>query len=365
MNNEDKVLSGDSGRLEVRRMSELEGSDVHALSMPLKVFFRSHISKNEDEFLTEVSDSLLLYKLRDEPASVVDLELVRATKRLPFLLGRSERCDVRFGDPAVSRMHAHIIWEDPSWKIIDLGSRHGVFSGDTLLKAYSPTNLRPQTKFYLGTAVRLELWTAFNFYHELMKNLERRRASSHHNFNPGLAAMHATPTSVSIEKPGTAPKRIDRLVKEIRRTSRQDFISQHLSPFLLTWAPTEKAFSGADTVTVDSEAEAPHAPTLDQRLEYWSLDGGHAKDDWIIGRDTSCQVVLPNPTVSRRHAKLSWSRSSWVIRDLEARNGISINGELLEGKRDLQDDVMIRLGPKVVLFFLQPATLYDRFRGRQ
>jgi len=46
-----------------------------------------------------------------------------------------------------------------------------------------------------------------------------------------------------------------------------------------------------------------------------------------IGRDHTCELLLDNLSVSRRHARLSWDRGRFVIEDLE-----SANGTLLEGK---------------------------------
>ncbi len=46
----------------------------------------------------------------------------------------------------------------------------------------------------------------------------------------------------------------------------------------------------------------------------------------IIGRRESCDIVLPDESVSRRHARLEPKKEGWVISDLNSGNGTYING---------------------------------------
>lgn len=47
----------------------------------------------------------------------------------------------------------------------------------------------------------------------------------------------------------------------------------------------------------------------------------------LIGRDASCDLVIDNQSVSRRHAKLVHAEGGFVIIDLDSRNGVLQNGE--------------------------------------
>jgi hypothetical protein len=47
-----------------------------------------------------------------------------------------------------------------------------------------------------------------------------------------------------------------------------------------------------------------------------------------LGRDASCDLVLFDPSVSRRHAVLQQDDTGVVLRDLDSRNGILVNGSL-------------------------------------
>jgi len=46
-----------------------------------------------------------------------------------------------------------------------------------------------------------------------------------------------------------------------------------------------------------------------------------------IGRDRTCELVLDNLSVSRKHARLLWERGRFVIEDLGSANGVFVNGK--------------------------------------
>jgi pSer/pThr/pTyr-binding forkhead associated (FHA) protein len=53
----------------------------------------------------------------------------------------------------------------------------------------------------------------------------------------------------------------------------------------------------------------------------------------VLGRDRSASVVLEGPDVSRRHAQLDVSPAGVVVRDLESKNGVRVDGVTLRGAR--------------------------------
>jgi hypothetical protein len=46
----------------------------------------------------------------------------------------------------------------------------------------------------------------------------------------------------------------------------------------------------------------------------------------LLGRHPRCDVVVCNPSVSRRHAQLTFRDGVWVIQDLASTNGTTVNG---------------------------------------
>jgi hypothetical protein len=80
----------------------------------------------------------------------------------------------------------------------------------------------------------------------------------------------------------------------------------------------------------------PHAADTVRRLtRLWrssadapvlALDWSGAQTELLVGRHDGCDIVLRDPTVSRRHALLRFRDGGWVVRDLESTNGTTVNG---------------------------------------
>jgi FHA domain/Domain of unknown function (DUF1707) len=46
----------------------------------------------------------------------------------------------------------------------------------------------------------------------------------------------------------------------------------------------------------------------------------------VLGRSSTCELVLADDTVSRRHAELRAEDGRWIVRDLDSSNGTWVNG---------------------------------------
>jgi len=79
------------------------------------------------------------------------------------------------------------------------------------------------------------------------------------------------------------------------------------------------------------------------------LDG----EAWVIGSDAACDLQLTDPTVSRRHARLTCDEGSWIIEDLGSSNGTQLNGCTLEGKLPIAAGDVLQLG-SLTCSFLEP-----------
>jgi len=60
----------------------------------------------------------------------------------------------------------------------------------------------------------------------------------------------------------------------------------------------------------------------------WRLDPG----EYVIGRYPSNDVVIPDPYVSRRHARVFFKDGEWYIEDLNSTNGTIVDNEDIRGK---------------------------------
>jgi uncharacterized protein len=76
-----------------------------------------------------------------------------------------------------------------------------------------------------------------------------------------------------------------------------------------------------------------------------------SQNEAVIGRDTANAIVINDPGVSRRHARLRFEGGSYLLQDLGSSNGTFVNDEKLEGERFLRPGDSIRMGASVVLSF--------------
>lgn len=70
-------------------------------------------------------------------------------------------------------------------------------------------------------------------------------------------------------------------------------------------------------------------PRAHDRIVLLALDWLGGQRELLVGRHHSCDVVLSDPTVSRRHARLVFRDGNWVLQDLESTNGTTVNGVLI------------------------------------
>ena len=66
-------------------------------------------------------------------------------------------------------------------------------------------------------------------------------------------------------------------------------------------------------------------------------------DSVMVGRDRTCQVVLSHPAVSRRHARITLSGTSYVLEDLKSANGTYVNNTRVERVKLKPGDI-VRFG---------------------
>jgi DNA-binding NtrC family response regulator len=81
----------------------------------------------------------------------------------------------------------------------------------------------------------------------------------------------------------------------------------------------------------------------------------------IIGRDSSASIRVPGRAVSRLHARIDERGESWVLTDLQGRNGTLVNGKFVR-EVTLQHLNEIRVGDAIFKFVERDAGHYARYR---
>ena len=72
--------------------------------------------------------------------------------------------------------------------------------------------------------------------------------------------------------------------------------------------------------------------------------------DIKVGRSDDVDLVLPNVSVSREHARIYVTERGWRIIDLKSRNGVLVNGEMVTKKR-LKNGDQIQLGKYLLVLY--------------
>jgi hypothetical protein len=76
---------------------------------------------------------------------------------------------------------------------------------------------------------------------------------------------------------------------------------------------------------------------------------------FTIGRDADCDMVLPDPTISRRHAGLRREASGWMLDDLGSTNGTRLNGWRVRAWVPVRDGDLVSFGAATFVFGAPPG----------
>ncbi len=63
----------------------------------------------------------------------------------------------------------------------------------------------------------------------------------------------------------------------------------------------------------------------------------------VLGRDSTCDIVIPDRQVSRYHARITPSKEGMILEDLGSKNGTHCNGTALAAPLVLQDGDMVQI----------------------
>lgn len=76
------------------------------------------------------------------------------------------------------------------------------------------------------------------------------------------------------------------------------------------------------------------------------------QDTTTLGRTAGNDIVIPDGTVSRYHARLTFHNGQWTVEDLKSSNGTWVNGSRVTRPIPLQHGDELRLGDDIMLFEL-------------
>ena len=94
----------------------------------------------------------------------------------------------------------------------------------------------------------------------------------------------------------------------------------------------------------------------------WGMQKLNGRQEVKIGRDTSCDIVLPHSSVSKFHAKIVKENGHYSIIDTDSTNGVIVNNRPVSGKQALHEkDVIVITNTKLI--FTSAAVYYCFYRS--
>jgi len=96
------------------------------------------------------------------------------------------------------------------------------------------------------------------------------------------------------------------------------------------------------------------AETAAVRYGEWTL----AEGTTILGRDPSCDICIPDPSVSRRHLKCTLLQGDLTVTDLNSRNGTWLGSQRIRAVR-VRPGIRLRAGRVWLRFEEEPAPAAD------
>lgn len=162
-------------------------------------------------------------------------------------------------------------------------------------------------------------------------------------------------------------------VKELRSLAanwgEKEFVHQ-LGPFVLIQRPPREVVA-AKTAELATRVTSPSKRDREQEsalaiihefhdLMVASLPPMQDKDSLVVGRLPDCDLIIEDPSVSKRHAVLKWEakKKSCSLQDLGSSNGTFVDEERLgRGARALSEPAVLSFGD-VDYWFMPTPTLH-------
>jgi ABC-type multidrug transport system ATPase subunit/pSer/pThr/pTyr-binding forkhead associated (FHA) protein len=337
--------------------------------------------------VTQSSNFKIIILNSQNPTASEEYQLVRRE----IIVGREDISDLTISSQGVSRKHAKLTREGDGYIIEDLGSSNGTFVNSQ--KVTTPRSLRSGDQIRLGKSVSL-------VYEATRESASEEAASvmaTSIGEEPLSAQFDAGPPELLVAIAGEDPKTytLTSQALTIGRADGNDIVvpSQIVSG---NHARLEKT-DGGYKVTMLTEAKNPilvEGRPLDGSrmlrhgdiLRIGSLDPGvmvtitynapsqatqEIEQDIVfgentliqIGRDTSNDVVIPSPNVSRFHAQVERVGQRYRVEDLRSSNGTFVNGERVEGSVWLKPEDSIRIGQYRFVMGQDQLAQYDESKG--
>ncbi len=227
-------------------------------------------------------------------AGITMLAEKRLSQTRIITVGRQPGVALYIDHPSVSRRHAEISYANGQYILRDLGSTNGTYVNDARLEAGGTATLAQNDQLRFGRLV------------EFVFKVRTVSGISNPISLPGIAATDEMATgafpALSV---GAAPV----MGQPVLQQDGSLLLPGAVSP--LPPAVVASLYDSPALVIVAQGKPEVHALREKQHL--------------VLGRDRSCEIVLPDITVSRAHAEIFSGPDGFYVHDLQSSNGVAVN----------------------------------------
>jgi len=166
------------------------------------------------------------------------------------------------------------------------------------------------------------------------------------------------------QSPSTAPNLVLTLIAETASYQRESWLTRHADPMLVAIGWRETAWSGVGSTANARRTEPPAEIRLEPDAPVWRVRK-RSQDDRLaiaLGRSPRCDVVIPEPGISKLHGYLQRESGGWTYVDAESSNGSQLDGTAVAPMDavPIASGALLTLGGNARFLFLSPEDLWDR-----
>jgi pSer/pThr/pTyr-binding forkhead associated (FHA) protein len=274
-----------------------------------------------------------------------------------LVLGRAPNVDIRLDSPVVSRRHARITRRDDTFRVEDLGSTSGTRCAGTLV-GEEGREVEEGTELLVGDAPLLcrirsaergppedagQLPLLLNLENLQPTALERSRTVLGDDPEATLAVSGAAVRTIELALTGSAW--VGLLWEGKDRSGEGDVIRDG----------GELSVGSTRLRLVLPRTAAPQVTTNRLKVSFrpgeWIVID---RDEFVVGRGEDCDLVVKNPTVSRKHCIIRKLGEQYVLEDLGGAGGVWLEDQPLKDQQPVPTDRPVRVGEVYLSFALVP-----------
>lgn len=263
-----------------------------------------------------------------------------------WIVGTAPDCDIRLSDSTVSGHHCRLTRKGGTFLLEDLGSTNGTFVNGVRIAKSAPIEIPYGTPVALAGRVELP-WPTGRARPSTISALEsiaKPASTSASDITIGCSPDSKIRIDLPIVSWNHAVIRSEggKYVIEDCNSRNGTALGElanriHRAPL----QPSDVVFLGSYKIAASQLISTEHTLEIgESAFTKVSVRG----DVTEIGRDPGCDIPLPFPMVSWRHARLTRTPEGMVVEDLNSRNGTYLDGIRITGKVVMRPGQEIGLG---------------------